>query len=107
MHLRVVIRGWVVHKIFCRAARRRDVVDKAWMRKSDQIPKPDELGIVYWWSWRDSNPRPQAFSEQFYMCSVLIWISPPVPRRRTLHRLPVPYFLVLTQGTRVRTSQCE
>jgi hypothetical protein len=26
-----------------------------------------------WWSWRDSNPRPQAFSEQFYMCSVLVW----------------------------------
>ncbi len=62
---------------------------------------------MWWWSWRDSNPRPQAFSEQFYMCSVLVWISPPVPRRRTLHRPPVPYFLAPTQGTRVKTSLCE
>jgi hypothetical protein len=26
----------------------------------------------YWWSWRDLNPRPQAFFVQFYMCSQLI-----------------------------------
>jgi hypothetical protein len=25
-----------------------------------------------WWSWGDLNPRPQAFFEQFYMCSRLI-----------------------------------
>jgi hypothetical protein len=25
-----------------------------------------------WWSWRDLNPRPQAFFVQFYMCSRLI-----------------------------------
>jgi hypothetical protein len=25
-----------------------------------------------WWSWRDLNPRPQTFFEQFYMCSRLI-----------------------------------
>ncbi len=25
-----------------------------------------------WWSWRDLNPRPQAFFEQFYMCSRLV-----------------------------------
>jgi hypothetical protein len=30
-----------------------------------------------------------------------------VARRRTLHRRPVPYFLVPNQGTRIRTSQCE
>ncbi len=53
------------------------------------------------------NPRPQAFSEQFYMCSVLVWISPPVSRRRTLYRPPVPYFLIPIQGTRIRTSQCR
>ena len=40
---------------------------------------------------------------------VAFWFgfSPPMSRRRTLHRPPVPYFLVLTQGTRVRTSRCE
>ena len=27
---------------------------------------------VGWWSWGDLNPRPQAFFEQFYMCSRLI-----------------------------------
>ena len=26
-----------------------------------------------WWSWRELNPRPQAFFEQFYMRSVLFW----------------------------------
>jgi hypothetical protein len=25
-----------------------------------------------WWTWRDLNPRPQTFFEQFYMCSRLI-----------------------------------
>jgi hypothetical protein len=28
--------------------------------------------MVQWWSWGDLNPRPQAFFEQFYMCSRLI-----------------------------------
>jgi len=35
-------------------------------------PNSDELGFCIWWSWGDSNPRPQAFFEQFYMCSRLI-----------------------------------
>jgi hypothetical protein len=25
-----------------------------------------------WWSWRELNPRPQAFVRQIYMFSVLI-----------------------------------
>ncbi len=25
----------------------------------------------YWWSWRESNPRPQAFAGQIYMFSAL------------------------------------
>ena len=32
----------------------------------------DRLALGYWWSWGDSNPRPQAFFAQFYMCSRLI-----------------------------------
>ena len=28
--------------------------------------------VLVWWSWGDLNPRPQAFSAQFYMCSRLI-----------------------------------
>lgn len=35
-------------------------------------PTPKSWFFVYWWSWRDLNPRPQAFFEQFYMCSRLI-----------------------------------
>jgi hypothetical protein len=62
---------------------------------------------VRWWSWRELNPRPQAFSEQFYMFSDLIWFSPPSPRSRTLRGQPVPYFLVPDQGTRSETSQCN
>ena len=41
-------------------------------QRTKKIPNSDELGMVYWWSWGDSNPRPQAFFEQFYMCSRLI-----------------------------------
>ena len=60
-----------------------------------------------WWSWGDLNPRPQAFFAQIYMFSGLIWVSPPVSRSRTLHRPPVPYFLVPTQGTRIGASPCR
>ena len=36
--------------------------------------QPDKgWDFEYWWSWRELNPRPQAFFEQFYMRSVLIW----------------------------------
>ena len=62
---------------------------------------------ICWWSWGDSNPRPQAFFAQFYMFSDLIWISPPVSRSRTLHRPPAPYFLAPTQGTRIGASPCN
>jgi len=30
------------------------------------------LDFQYWWSWGDSNPRPQAILEQIYMFSGLI-----------------------------------
>jgi hypothetical protein len=63
------------------------------------------MWALVWWSWRELNPRPQAFAEQFYMFSGLIWISPAKSRSRTLPGQPVPYFLVLTQGTRIKTSQ--
>ena len=43
----------------------------------------------YWWSRRESNPRPQAFAGQFYMRSRLIWISPLAPRSGTLRKVPV------------------
>ena len=56
-------------------------------QQTKKIPNSDELGIVYWWSWRDLNPRPQTFFEQFYMCSRLIWISPLAPRSGTLRKV--------------------
>ena len=37
--------------------------------RTRKIPNSDELGIVYWWSRRESNPRPQVLYEQFYMRS--------------------------------------
>ena len=60
-----------------------------------------------WWSWRELNPRPQAFVRQIYMFSGLIWISLPMSRSRTLHRTPAPYFLAPTQGTRIEASRCN
>ena len=60
-----------------------------------------------WWSWRDLNPRPQAFSEQFYMCSRLIGVSPVMLRSGTPHNQPAPLNLVRHQGARRHTSQYE
>lgn len=47
------------------------------------------LTFVYWWSRRESNPRPQAILRQFYMLSSLVWISRRQPRRSTLPATPV------------------
>jgi len=35
----------------------------------------EPLKPILGWSWGDLNPRPQAFTAQFYMFSELIWIS--------------------------------
>ena len=35
-------------------------------------PNRERLGFRYWWSWRELNPRPQAFFVRFYMFSQLI-----------------------------------
>jgi len=51
------------------------------------------------------NPRPQAFFAQFYMCSRLIWISPPASRSDTLRRQPAPFGLTPRQGTRREASR--
>jgi len=37
-----------------------------------KMPNGEPLGINFWWSWRDLNPRPQAIFEQIYMFSGLI-----------------------------------
>ena len=58
-----------------------------------------------WWSWGDLNPRPQAFFEQFYMCSRLIWVSPPESRSGTLNGKPASLSLALRQGARRRASR--
>ena len=58
-----------------------------------------------WWSWRELNPRPQAFFEQFYMCSRLICVLPDASRSDTLRIKPAPYFLASHQGTRCDASQ--
>ena len=88
------------------------------VRKNPQEPaqtrgnrqkKPTGEGwlLRYWWSWRDLNPRPSTFLVQIYMFSVLIWISPLTSCRRTLRNRPVPYCLILSQGTRAKTSRCD
>ena len=40
--------------------------------QTKKIPNSEELGIRYWWSWGDLNPRPQALFGQIYMFSGLI-----------------------------------
>jgi hypothetical protein len=41
-----------------------------------------------WWSWAESNRRPQMFPERFYMFSCLICVLPPSPRSSTLRGRP-------------------
>lgn len=41
-------------------------------KNAAQTRHPGGVFAVGWWSWGDLNPRPQAFFEQFYMCSRLI-----------------------------------
>ncbi len=66
------------------------------------IPSP-----CIWWSWRELNPRPQAFFEQFYMCSRLFRFSFTVLRSDTPHHKPASLNLVEYQETRHSTSLCE
>jgi hypothetical protein len=40
--------------------------------RAKKIPTDKSRDLYEWWSWRELNPRPQAFFEQFYMCSRLI-----------------------------------
>lgn len=48
------------------------VVDAATKNKGCFGCDPKQPLHRSWWSWGDLNPRPQAFFEQFYMCSRLI-----------------------------------
>ena len=41
-------------------------------RSGKKIPTDKGWDFRYWWSWRDLNPRPQAFIGQIYMFSGLI-----------------------------------
>ena len=72
--------------------------------RAEKSPTDKGWALSKWWSWRELNPRPQAFVGQIYMFSVLFWISPPPPRRRTLRRQPVPLNLAPCQGTRHKAS---
>jgi len=43
------------------------------LRKRQKKSQPDKgWDFTLWWSWRELNPRPQAFTGQIYMFSDLI-----------------------------------
>jgi hypothetical protein len=42
-----------------------------WCDQTKKSPNREWLGLWDWWSWRELNPRPQAFFGQIYMFSVL------------------------------------
>ena len=43
-----------------------------WRYQTKKSPNREWLGLRDWWSRRESNPRPQAITGQFYMRSWLI-----------------------------------
>lgn len=65
------------------------------------------LWMHIWWSWGESNPRPQAFFEQFYMCSRLIWVSLFTTRSGTLCKTPATLNLDVGQVARHTPSQMK
>ena len=44
-------------------------------------PNRERSGFCYWWSRRESNPRPEVFCDQFYVCSDVFEFSLPLRRR--------------------------
>ena len=58
-------------------------------QQTKKIPNSDELGILYWWSWGELNPRPRDLFVWFYVRSRLIWISLLESRSNTLPKTPV------------------
>ena len=70
-------------------------------------PNSDELGFLNWWSWGDLNPRPQAFFEQFYMCSRLVWVSPWATHSGTLCPRPATLRLSPSQVARNEPSRMK
>ena len=49
--------------------------------RAKKIPTDEGWDFRYWWSRRESNPRPRVFCDQFYVCSDVIEISLPLRRR--------------------------
>lgn len=43
-----------------------------WRDQTKKSPNREWLGLMDWWSRRESNPRPQAITGQFYMLSSLL-----------------------------------
>jgi len=52
--------------------RARDANGIAGVNGQTRIPAYSGRDLDEWWSWGDSNPRPQAFAAQIYMFSGLI-----------------------------------
>jgi len=46
-----------------------------WATATKEKANRETVGLWRWWSRRESNPRPQAITGQFYMLSWLIWFS--------------------------------
>ena len=76
-------------------------------RKEQKKGQPDPVGQGDWWSWAESNRRPQAFFAQFYMCSRLFGVSPGAPRSGTLRPGPATLDLIARQVARRATSRCR
>ena len=46
-----------------------------WRDQTKKSPNREWLGLPYWRSRRESNPRPQVLYDQFYMRSRSTWVS--------------------------------
>ncbi len=66
-------------KSICRTRAIRESAQAA-RKKTNRM----EVGLLNWWSRRESNPRPQVLYRQFYILSLMIWFN-----RTTAHRQAV------------------
>lgn len=67
---REVLRNSVVWRCSAHEATGRNRANTGAQGK--KIPTDKGWDFGFWWSWRELNPRPQAFVRQIYMFSVLI-----------------------------------
>lgn len=72
-------------------------------RTGKKIPTDEGWDLGFWWSRRESNPRPKVFCNQFYVCSDVFDFLVAVTPTHRLNQQPATYSLMSGQVARSDT----